>query len=36
VEPRLLERLVVVILVVAGVLTILYALAPQAFGGILG
>jgi putative Ca2+/H+ antiporter (TMEM165/GDT1 family) len=36
VEPRLLERLVVVILAVAGVLTILYALDPGLFGGILG
>jgi Ca2+/H+ antiporter, TMEM165/GDT1 family len=36
VEPRLLERLVVVILAVAGVLTILYALDPALFGGILG
>lgn len=36
VEPRLLERLVVAILAVAGVVTILYALAPGLFGGILG
>jgi putative Ca2+/H+ antiporter (TMEM165/GDT1 family) len=36
VEPHLLERLVVVILAVAGVLTILYALDPGLFGGILG
>jgi Ca2+/H+ antiporter, TMEM165/GDT1 family len=36
VEPRSLERLVVVILAIAGVLTILYALDPALFGGILG
>jgi Ca2+/H+ antiporter, TMEM165/GDT1 family len=36
VEPRALERLVVVILSIAGVLTILYALDPGLFGGILG
>ncbi|MFZ0829617.1 MAG: TMEM165/GDT1 family protein [Thermoplasmata archaeon] len=36
VEPRALERLVIVILVIAGVLTILYALDPGLFGGILG
>lgn len=36
VEPKLLERLVVVILAAAGVLTILYALDPGLFGGILG
>jgi putative Ca2+/H+ antiporter (TMEM165/GDT1 family) len=36
VEPRLLERLVVVILAVAGVLTILYALDPGLFGGVFG
>jgi Ca2+/H+ antiporter, TMEM165/GDT1 family len=36
VEPRLLERVVVVILSIAGVLTILYALDPGLFGGIFG
>jgi Ca2+/H+ antiporter, TMEM165/GDT1 family len=36
VEPRLLERIVVVILAIAGVLTILYALAPGIFGGVFG
>ncbi|MCI4353722.1 MAG: TMEM165/GDT1 family protein [Thermoplasmata archaeon] len=36
VEPRLLEQLVVVILGVAGAITILYALDPGLFGGILG
>lgn len=36
VEPASLERLVVVILVIAGVLTILYALHPSLFGAILG
>ncbi|MCI4347646.1 MAG: TMEM165/GDT1 family protein [Thermoplasmata archaeon] len=36
VEPRLLEQLVIVILTAAGVLTIIYALYPTLFGGILG
>lgn len=36
VEPRLLERVVVIILTVAGVLTILYALDPGLFAGLLG
>lgn len=36
VAPRALERWVVVILSVAGVLTILYAVDPGLFGGILG
>lgn len=36
VEPHLLERLVVGILVIAGVLTILYALVPGLFGGLFG
>jgi Ca2+/H+ antiporter, TMEM165/GDT1 family len=35
VEPRLLERVVVVILTLAGILTILYALDPGLFGGVL-
>lgn len=36
VEPRRLEQIVVVIMAVAGVVTILYALAPGLFGGFLG
>ncbi len=36
VEPRILERLVVAILTISGVLTILYALDPALFGGVLG
>jgi uncharacterized membrane protein YfcA len=35
VEPRLLERVVVVILTIAGILTIVYALDPGLFGGVL-
>src|SRR5579859_1728783 len=36
VERRILERLVVAILTISGALTILYALDPALFGGILG